>query len=645
MVPLLALVGTSYRSARATYREAVAREASTLAVEMAQRMDRVRTELGQRLATLSALRIRALDPTVPAPVDAGEVYEKLVADLSDLGPILDAVEFSPAAWPGAQPGSGPATEPPSSPASGGPSELLAAAGTGPTTRAGHARSIVIFPSARLAESLERLRQHRDSLPPDAMREALAAAIKVRSDLGPEEIAALDEQSQLARRVLGLELTTAIWENNAEVGTLKLRVSPRGILQRVLSAELLPESDVLYARTPEGGVFGARAEDEQRIAAVALPPCSTEEPMTYTVGNQWLVVEHPDPTSGLTFGVARPIAGPLRQLRGAALQTLGLGLALVLLALGAIIFLSTRLTRGLSDLTTATERLAWGDLTVRVVPGSSDEVGLLGRAFNRMAEQLADHQQELVAAELQQRLLEAENARTSNELEEARRLQLSLLPRTVPVVPGLTIAVSMETATEVGGDYYDFTRRGDALTVVIGDATGHGARAGAMVSVVKGLVLADAGRTEPAEFLAGASAAIRGMELERMTMGLSVLRLEGRRACLSAAGMPPLLLARRGEVREILLAGVPLGGMREPSYNTWSDELEPGDLLLFMSDGLPELLDRSGEPFGYERTAATLAAVAEGGVEEVVAALRSRAEAWRGKEDLSDDLTLVAIRVR
>ncbi len=77
---------------------------------------------------------------------------------------------------------------------------------------------------------------------------------------------------------------------------------------------------------------------------------------------------------------------------------------------------------------------------------------------------------------------AENQRRAKELEEARTLQLSMLPKTVPSLPNLEIAVYMNPATEVGGDYYDFHVSNDgALTVAVGDATGHGLNAGIMVT--------------------------------------------------------------------------------------------------------------------------------------------------------------------
>jgi serine phosphatase RsbU (regulator of sigma subunit) len=94
----------------------------------------------------------------------------------------------------------------------------------------------------------------------------------------------------------------------------------------------------------------------------------------------------------------------------------------------------------------------------------------------------------IAAEAQSKAMEAENEREkTKELEEARQLQLSMLPKDLPQLPHLDIAVYMKTATEVGGDYYDFHIGLDGtLTVVLGDATGHGMKAGTMVTTTKSL---------------------------------------------------------------------------------------------------------------------------------------------------------------
>jgi hypothetical protein len=85
------------------------------------------------------------------------------------------------------------------------------------------------------------------------------------------------------------------------------------------------------------------------------------------------------------------------------------------------------------------------------------------------------------------LVKAENERQAKELEEARQLQLSMLPKKLPQIPNLEIAAYMKPATEVGGDYYDFHISSDGtLTVAVGDATGHGLKAGTVVTATKGL---------------------------------------------------------------------------------------------------------------------------------------------------------------
>src|SRR6056297_319177 len=113
-----------------------------------------------------------------------------------------------------------------------------------------------------------------------------------------------------------------------------------------------------------------------------------------------------------------------------------------------------------------------------------------------AEALADH-------------LQRENERQIQELEEARRFQLSLLPERVPDLASVEVAASMRTATEVGGDYYDFFVTGeDACILAVGDATGHGIRAGAMVTVVKSLLANDHKSDDVAEVLRKASQMVR-----------------------------------------------------------------------------------------------------------------------------------------
>src|SRR5712691_6985546 len=123
----------------------------------------------------------------------------------------------------------------------------------------------------------------------------------------------------------------------------------------------------------------------------------------------------------------------------------------------------------------------------------------------------------------------------------------MLPKHVPQHERYDIAVLTQTATEVGGDYYDFHLSPDGvLSVTIGDATGHGAKAGTMVTVVKTLFAGYNSSTDPASFLGDAAEKIKRMDLGRMAMALSLARFDGDRLTVATAGMPPLLIHRAAD---------------------------------------------------------------------------------------------------
>jgi serine phosphatase RsbU (regulator of sigma subunit) len=275
--------------------------------------------------------------------------------------------------------------------------------------------------------------------------------------------------------------------------------------------------------------------------------------------------------------------------------------------------------------------------------SKNEFGQLALAFNKMAHDLSEHQQRLV----QQRVLAADYERTTNELEEARRFQLSMLPKDVPHLDHFDVAVFTQTATEVGGDYYDFhAGPGGALTIAIGDATGHGAKAGTMVTVIKTLFSGYRGDESPAAFVSSAAEKIKRMDLGRMAMALSIARLDAGRLTVASAGMPPVLIHRAstGLVEEIVLEATPLGTLGT-DYKERSAAVAPRDTILFMSDGLPELTNAAGQQLGYPASAEAFGAAASAATaQEVLDSLVGIARKWHGDQPPNDDMTFVAVRL-
>ena len=145
-----------------------------------------------------------------------------------------------------------------------------------------------------------------------------------------------------------------------------------------------------------------------------------------------------------------------------------------------------------------------------------------------------------ATEAEKRTLEIENERKTKELEEARQLQLSMLPKELPVLPNIEIAAFMRTATEVGGDYYDFrVQENGELYVAFGDATGHGLQAGTMVTLMKGFFTSDSSKLGMQEFMNHCSKMIKEIELGRILMSFSYLKIENNKMHITSAGMPPI----------------------------------------------------------------------------------------------------------
>ena len=260
--------------------------------------------------------------------------------------------------------------------------------------------------------------------------------------------------------------------------------------------------------------------------------------------------------------------------------------------------------------------------------------------------------ELSRKELEQQLraqkAEAENERKSKELEEARKLQISMLPRELPNLPHLDIAVYMKTATEVGGDYYDFHLGLDGtLTVVIGDATGHGLKAGTMVTAAKSLFNSYVNNDDILFTFSEFTRVIKEMKMHAMSMCLSLLKIKGNQLEMSSAGMPHALLFRKNEkiIEEIALKGMPLGAVIDFPYKTQSRELFAGDTLLLLSDGLPELFNKGKDMFGYERVTTEYIKVAEKTSEEIIEHMKSAGSDWVDGDEPDDDITFVVLKMK
>lgn len=249
-------------------------------------------------------------------------------------------------------------------------------------------------------------------------------------------------------------------------------------------------------------------------------------------------------------------------------------------------------------------------------------------------------------ELEKRLLEADNNRKTRELDEARELQLSMLPKSLPSVNGLQIVPFMQTATEVGGDYYDMVVGDDgSATIAIGDATGHGLKAGMVVATAKSYFQTFAKSCGNLDLIRRMSQGIKNMNLHMLYMSIALVRYHDRKLQYVGAGMPPLLLYRvaSGSVEVVISKGMPLGSVLDYPYKEYTLTVEPGDTLLMMSDGFPEAQNSVRDMLGTERIIACLQEHGRSSPQDILTQCNRLVRDWADGTPNHDDITLVAIR--
>jgi hypothetical protein len=240
---------------------------------------------------------------------------------------------------------------------------------------------------------------------------------------------------------------------------------------------------------------------------------------------------------------------------------------------------------------------------------------------------------------------AENERKNSELAAAKDLQERLLPKTLPVVPNLDIAGYLRTSTEVGGDYYDFFEQPDgSLYAICGDATGHGTPSGMLVSITKAGIIG-LPQLSPNDMLHELNRVVKKVDLGILRMSLNIAHLKNNQLTLSSAGMPPYYIYRAASntTEEIQISGVPLGSFNNAYFDQINTTFNPGDILVIISDGLPEAPNLAGELFDYQKLQDLIATFGNLTAQEVIDQLMVEADNWLSGKHNPDDITLVVIK--
>jgi len=241
------------------------------------------------------------------------------------------------------------------------------------------------------------------------------------------------------------------------------------------------------------------------------------------------------------------------------------------------------------------------------------------------------------------------ARLERDLQAAKRIQGALL-RPVPTEDyGLDVAARYLSAREVCGDLYEFLRYGpQQLGVALGDVSGKGTAAALYGAVAIGIMRSLAPqKLQPAEMLRQMNQLVgeRRIEGRFMTACFATWQKGRQKLRVANAGQSQPLLYKNERCEKIDLAGFPLGIFEEVQYDEWSVTLNPGDILVFHSDGIAETLNSEGQFFGVTRFRKLVEQHHERTAAELADLVLREVDWFANSAPLADDRTLVVLKVK
>jgi sigma-B regulation protein RsbU (phosphoserine phosphatase) len=236
-----------------------------------------------------------------------------------------------------------------------------------------------------------------------------------------------------------------------------------------------------------------------------------------------------------------------------------------------------------------------------------------------------------------------------DIAMAREVQLRLLPPTAPEHPNAQMAVRFLPARTIGGDLYDFIDYGPNRTaIVLGDVSGKAAPAALFAALVSGIMRSAATQQpEPAQMLGFLNDALqeRKLDSQYVSMLFVLWNDENRTLQVANSGAVQPVFCRAGKSVTVKAEGLPLGMFPDVIYEELSVATQPGDAIVFVSDGILDAENAQGEMYGDDRLAGLVCANRDLPAQDIADAILADVTLFQGGHDRFDDETIIVLRVR
>jgi len=320
------------------------------------------------------------------------------------------------------------------------------------------------------------------------------------------------------------------------------------------------------------------------------------------------------------------------------------MAAMLLIVAAISFLLSRMiTNPILALMRGAKAIGRVEMEHTVEVKTGDELEVLADSFNKMAQDLKWHMEDL-------KCTTAEKERLQKELEIARGIQLRLLPQHPPYIEGMDLVANNIPAQEIGGDFYDFIPVSlDSWGLVIADVSGKGMPAAIFMGLSRTIV-----RASTTDNPSAAAAIKQANELicrdstsgMFVTLFYAILNTKERKLRYVNAGHNPPLIFKNGsgEVVSLKTRGIALGVVHFIDLQEGETTLAPGDLVVFYTDGITEAINDQAEAFGEKRLIETVSSQRHRSAQEIIRRVEEEVMSFAGGQPQFDDITMMVLKV-
>jgi len=339
--------------------------------------------------------------------------------------------------------------------------------------------------------------------------------------------------------------------------------------------------------------------------------------------------------GLSYGVIEKV------LKEAFLNVLVIALIAVALGITGSIMLAMTITKPIGILAEGAKMIGAGRLEHQIKVKSRNEIGQLAAIFNMMTVDLKKAQEAAI-----------KHNRLERELEVAREIQMSLIPKAMERIPGFEVAAYYEPAKEVGGDYYDLIALPDGrFGIVMGDVSGKGVPAAFMMTMARSILHSEApAMPDPATAMKRLNKVIYPDMKDGMfiTVFYAMLAPASGEVNMSSAGHNDTYVIRTaGNIEKYNPKGFAIGmdpGARfDKKIESQAVSMQNGDSLIVFTDGITEAMNAKNEEYADERLEKVCAQNAGKSAQETVEAIIKDVKAFVSGAAQSDDIAVLVIK--